>query len=102
MPVSPISGMAPISPVELPGNPLAPVDRAKSQGFEQVFRDAIDKVGKAQQESQQHLDRFLAGEDEELHTVALAGTRAELAFDLFMQVRNKVVQAYQEVMRMPM
>ena len=36
----------------------------------------------------------------ELHTVALATQRADLAFDLGLQVRNKIVSAYQEIMRM--
>jgi flagellar hook-basal body complex protein FliE len=35
-----------------------------------------------------------------LHTTVLATQRAELSFDLFLQVRNKVVAAYQEIMRM--
>ena len=42
-----------------------------------------------------------SGETEELHQVILAGQRAEIAFETFLQVRNKVVQAYQEIMRMP-
>jgi len=44
--------------------------------------------------------RFLSDEGEEVHTVALATQRAELAFELFLQVRNKVVSAYQSVMQM--
>jgi flagellar hook-basal body complex protein FliE len=42
------------------------------------------------------------GETEEIHQVILAGQRAEIAFETFLQVRNKAVQAYQEVMRMQM
>jgi flagellar hook-basal body complex protein FliE len=42
----------------------------------------------------------LSGGDEELHSVALAAQRADLQFNLFLQVRNKAVSAYQEVMRM--
>ena len=48
------------------------------------------------------VERFLSGEGEELHTTILATQRAELSFDLFLQVRNKVVSAYQEIMRMQM
>ncbi len=55
-----------------------------------------------QQNSQSSIDRFLSGEDEEIHKVALATEQAQLTFDLFLQVRNKVVSAYQEVMRMQM
>ena len=48
------------------------------------------------------VEKFLSGEGEELHTTVLATQRAELAFQLFLQVRNKVVDAYQEIMRMQM
>ena len=40
------------------------------------------------------------GEGEELHHVAIATQQAELSFQLFMQVRNKIVAAYQQVMQM--
>ena len=43
---------------------------------------------------------FLSGEGEELHKVALATQQADLSFQLFMQVRNKVVTAYNQVMQM--
>jgi len=51
-------------------------------------------------QAKQSAKRFLSGEGEEIHQVAMAAQKAELSFDLFMQVRNKVVSAYQEVMRM--
>jgi flagellar hook-basal body complex protein FliE len=50
--------------------------------------------------SQQSTDRFLRGEEEELHQVVLASQRADVAFEMFLGVRNKVVSAYQEIMRM--
>jgi flagellar hook-basal body complex protein FliE len=53
-----------------------------------------------QNNAQASVDQFLSGEGVELHQVALAAKQAELSFDLFLQVRNKVVSAYEEVMRM--
>ncbi len=47
------------------------------------------------------VDQFLSGKEEDPHNMMLAVQRADLSFDLFVQVRNKVLQAYQEVMRMP-
>ena len=70
------------------------------QEFQSVFSDAISKVEAFQQNAQGSIDRFLNGEGEELHQVALNTQQAELSFELFMQVRNKIVSAYQEVMRM--
>jgi flagellar hook-basal body complex protein FliE len=48
------------------------------------------------------VQKFLSGENDELHTTILATQKAELAFELGLQVRNKVVDAYQEVMKMQM
>ena len=45
---------------------------------------------------------FLANGQGDVHTVALAAQRAELSLEMFQQVRNKFVSAYQEVMKMPM
>ena len=68
--------------------------------FRDTLSEAVRQVEGYRQDADIKVGSFLAGEGEDLHTVALATQRAELAFDLFMQVRNKVVQAYQEVMRM--
>jgi flagellar hook-basal body complex protein FliE len=70
------------------------------QAFHATFSDAVAKVESFQQNAQASIDRFLSGEGEELHQVAMATQQAELSFDLFLQVRNKVVAAYEEVMRM--
>ena len=84
--------------------PIAPLGPGTSSpgAFQSVLSDAIGRVQQFQQNSQTAIGKFLSGEDEEIHKVALATQQAELAFDLFMQVRNKVVSAYQEVMRMQM
>ena len=50
----------------------------------------------------QSVQQFLSGDGEDLHSTVLAVQRATLEFDMLMQVRNKVVSAYQEVMRMQM
>lgn len=70
--------------------------------FGSVLAGAIGRVNQVQQTAQSSIDKFLSGEDEEVHKVALATQQSALSFDLFLQVRNKVVSAYQEVMRMQM
>jgi len=67
-----------------------------------MLSDAIGHVEQFQKDSQNAIGKFLSGEDEEVHKVALATQQAELSFDLFLQVRSKVISAYQEVMRMQM
>jgi flagellar hook-basal body complex protein FliE len=73
----------------------------KAGEFAGVLQGAIQTIEQTHGEAAQAVQNLLNG-DEELHTVALATQRAELAFDLGLQVRNKVVSAYQEIMRMQM
>jgi flagellar hook-basal body complex protein FliE len=89
---------APVDPVRFDRT-----DPAKSEvSFGKVFENAVDQVEQMQTITNDKLDRFLRGEDQEVHELVMAGQRSELAFDYFLQVRNKVVQAYQEIMRMQM
>ena len=79
----------------------SPSRAAQPEGvFGAVLESAIRGVENMQHQSTQAVERFLSGEGEDLHTTVLATQRAELAFQLFLQVRNKVVDAYQEIMRM--
>jgi flagellar hook-basal body complex protein FliE len=71
-------------------------------GFDNILNDAIQKVEQFQRTAGQSVESFLSGESEDLHRTVMDTQRAELALELFSQVRNKVVQAYQEVMRMQM
>jgi len=73
---------------------------AGSDGFSGVLTSTINSLQSLQNDASTAAQKFMTGENEELHTVALAGQQAELAFELGLQVRNKVVSAYQEVMKM--
>jgi flagellar hook-basal body complex protein FliE len=93
-----------IAPIRIPAPiaiaPEIPKPGSASDVFGQVFSQAVAKVEGFQQNAQATVDKFLSGEGEELHKIALDSQQAQLSFDLFLQVRNKVVAAYQEVMRM--
>jgi flagellar hook-basal body complex protein FliE len=97
--------MSPITPVQMIGLPqTAPVDASSAAGgtgaFQSLLEGMIGHVEQSQTQAQQAAQNFLSGGDEELHSVALAAQRADLQFNLFLQVRNKAVSAYQEIMRM--
>jgi flagellar hook-basal body complex protein FliE len=96
----------PITPIHAPAMPLAQPIGAGQQSaagsFQSVLSQAIGRVEQFQQNSENAIGKYLSGEDVEVHKVALATQDAETAFDLFLQVRNKVISAYQEVMRMQM
>jgi len=92
------SPITPISSVPL-AEPRTPVSGGTG-GFQAVLAQAIGGVEHLRSNAGQTVERFLAGDGEEVHTVALATQRAELAFETFVQIRNKVVSAYQSVMQM--
>src|SRR3984957_1284519 len=98
--------MAPIIPtsIAIPSIPslsgVASGTSTGGAGFQSVLTDAISKVEQFQNDAQTSVNKFLSGEGEELHKVALATQQADLSFQLFMQVRNKVVTAYNQVMQM--
>ena len=74
----------------------------KAGEFQSVLEGTIQKLEATNNDAADAVQKFLTGENEELHTTVLAAQKAEIAFDLGLQVRNKVVSAYQEIMRMQM
>jgi flagellar hook-basal body complex protein FliE len=93
---APISG---ISGAQLPQAPSLET-RAPAGAFQEVLASAVRNVESFGQTASASVEQFLSGEGGELHSTILATQRAELSFELFLQMRNKVVSAYQEIMRM--
>ena len=93
----PISGPGP--PGAVPVKPLD-ADSTSPAGFSSILQDAMQKVGQLDGEATASVQSFLSGEGDDLHKTIMATQRADLAGELFLQVRNKVVAAYQEVMKM--
>ena len=79
-----------------------PASSGSTSGFAEAIGAAINDVESSKAVAKQAATDLLAGNRGDVHNVALVSQRAELSLELFQQVRNKFVQAYQEVMRMPM
>lgn len=75
------------------------VDR-KQKSFGAFLKDAVAEVNGLQVDAEKANVALAAGQVEDISEVMVAGTKAQIALQLTMQVRNKVVEAYQEVMRM--
>jgi flagellar hook-basal body complex protein FliE len=69
-------------------------------GFGDILKDAISTANELQKQSDQEIQKLMTGESQDLHTTVIAMQKADLSFQMMMQVRNKIVQAYQEIMRM--
>ena len=96
------SAISPISAAVLPSSILPAGETSTGSGFQDIFAGAVGQVESMQTEASATVEKFLSGEGDDLHTVALATQKADLAFEMFQQVRNKVVGAYQEIMKMQM
>ena len=80
-----------------------PLKQADGDGssFGDMLTEAIDKIDKIQKESESLQVAFAKGENVELHDVVIAMEKYSIAMDLLISVRNKIVEAYQEISRMP-
>jgi flagellar hook-basal body complex protein FliE len=72
----------------------------KVEGFSEIFKQTLEEVKSAQNQSDKLTNELVTGEVKDIHEVTIASQKASLSLQLTVQVRNKVVEAYQEVMRM--
>jgi len=95
--------MTPILPISLPSSikPISmPVAAAPGSGFQQALTTAMSNAGQSYANANAAVSNYLAGGTQELHSTILATQKASLDFELLLQVRNKVVSAYDEIMKM--
>lgn len=91
-------GPGPLAPVPPRAGPAAPASEP-AQSFGAALRQAIEQLPKLQEEADAAARELATGGEIELHDAMLALEQASLGFQLALTVRNKVVEAYQEVMR---
>lgn len=68
--------------------------------FKNFLFEKIKEIDTSQKEAQKMLEALAKGEDIDFSEVALAISKADLNFKLLLRIRNKVLEAYQEIMRM--
>ena len=71
-----------------------------SAEFSNALKDAVERVDASQKAADGQVEAFIAGEQENLHEVVIAMNEAQLSFQLMTQVRNRLLETYQELMRM--
>jgi flagellar hook-basal body complex protein FliE len=95
----PISGTSPLQPIQ-------PIDIGESAtgtgagSFQQILQSTIQNVESSGSNADGMVQDFLSGGSQDLHTAILATQSSDLNFEEFLQVRNKVVSAYEEIMKM--
>ncbi|MCW5945491.1 MAG: flagellar hook-basal body complex protein FliE [Fimbriimonadales bacterium] len=73
---------------------------ANGDNFGSLLMDALKEVNASQLNAREMQTNFMAGRNVELHDLQIALERASVAMQLTMQVRNKLLEAYQEIQRM--
>ena len=89
----------PVNPVKAMGVSNIQADTPE-KSFQQILSTALEDVNKLQLTAQQGSANLAAGKIQDVSEVVIATEKATIALQLTMQVRNKVVDAYQEIMRM--
>ncbi len=80
---------------------IQPEEGKTSDKFQNLLTDLVKNVNEAQNEASDLTKKYVMGEDVELHEVMIAGEKAKTAFQLLMEIRNKTVDMYKELTRIP-
>jgi flagellar hook-basal body complex protein FliE len=88
-----------ILPAEADLSSLRPSTSSEA-GFRDVLHSAIDDIQQLESQAQAKVAGVLEGNGADVHSALIAVEKADLSFQLMMQVRNKIVSAYEEISRM--
>jgi len=75
-------------------------DPVKESGFGDLLKQAVDKTDSMQKTADTMVDRAILGQEKDLHRVMMAQEESSITFELLMEVRNRLMDAYQQIMRM--
>lgn len=85
-------GMGQVRPLE--------AGKAGDKSFSDFVTDAIDSVDEAQKTADQQIEDIIVGKSGNIHEAMISMEKAQLSFQLLMEVRNKAVDTYKELSRM--
>ncbi len=68
--------------------------------FGEMLKDYIQKVMDLEREANREAEKLIRSDSTDLHNVMISIEKADLTFQLMMQIRNKIISAYEEIMRM--
>ena len=98
-----LNNLTPLGP--LGSSPLAANKGPSPQGeptFGDMLKQALQEVSQAQASAEGEARNLMTGEGADMHSAILAVQKADVSFQMMMAVRSKLIEAYREVMRMPM
>lgn len=69
--------------------------------FSSTLQTAVEQISQLQSDAQNKVAGLLNGSGEDIHSAMLAVEKANVSFEMMVQVRNRIVQAYQTISQMP-
>lgn len=94
--------MTPLQPIASPpltlpgGTPVAPAGQA-GESFKNLLLESLDQVNQMQLDANEAVEKLATGGDVNVPEVLTAVQKADLSFKLMLQIRNKLLAAYQEI-----
>lgn len=76
------------------------IENEEKVEFSSILQETISKVNESQVIANDTVDMFIKGEDVSMHEVMIAMNEAQMSMQMLIEVRNKVVEAYQELNRL--
>lgn len=93
-PIKPIKGLNQINELHKTSN------NKNELSFKSIFDNALDNYVEAEKKVDEDIYKLSVGESDDLHNLMINTQKAELSLDLVLQLRNKALDAYNEIMRM--
>lgn len=76
------------------------INEPGQKSFGDTLKDAVNSVNEMQQTADRKMEDLATGKAKSIPDVMIAAEKADIALKLMVQVRNKVIEAYQEIMKM--
>ena len=86
-------------PTSSPGQ-VGPTTTPDGKSFKDLLLDSLDQVNRLQKEADDGVEKVITGETDNVAEVFSAVRKSEVAFSMLMEMRNKLVEAYQEVQQL--
>jgi flagellar hook-basal body complex protein FliE len=88
-----------IQPLARPHHSINPVQASPSDSFGKALGESLDQVNRLQLEADASINDLASGRQTDIHQTMIAVEKASVSFELVMQIRNKVIAAYDKIMR---
>ena len=94
-----VENVSPLGPIKGPEGPAKPESAEGERSFKEILKDSIENVNQLQKDADEVLTQYTKGEASD-DQVMIAFRKAQIAFEAMMQIRNKLVQAFENIQQM--